>query len=237
MSQELSVSQALARRRAARRYLPEPVERAALIDILDQTRLTPSGFNMQPVHFVLVTDPEAKRRLRRACMDQKQVEEAAAAVVFAADLHPHRGRLESILSRDLEAGAIDSKYASFSGRVVRLFFEGGPLGLVGRLKAAAFATARLFRPMLQPALTRRQREIWSIRQAAMAAQTFLLLAAARDLDTCPMEGFDPWRVRRTLGIPRRYVPALVVTVGRAVPFATPRRVRVPLPELLHENRF
>jgi len=234
---ELSVSEALARRRAARRYRPEPIPVKTILEILDQTRLTPSGFNLQPVHFVLVTDPGVKSRLRRACMDQRQVDEASAAVVIVSDLQPHRGRLDAILARDLETGAIDSKYAEFCRRVVRLGFEAGPLGAWGLVKAGALAAARLVRPMLRPMLTRSQRREWSLRQAAMAGQTLLLAAAARGLDTCPMEGFDPWRVRRELGIPRRYLVALVVTVGRAVPHERPRRSRLPLRDLLHENRF
>lgn len=234
---ELTVSAALERRRAARRFEPRPVPRDLLVEILDKVRLTPSGWNLQPVHFVLVTDPEAKRRLRRACLDQRQVEEAAAAVVFVSDLHPHRGRLDAILARDLRSGAIDAKYAGYSRRIIRLLFEGGPLGLPGLLKAAALAVAGLFRPVPEPSLTRCQRRIWSLRQAAMAAQTFLLAAAARGLDTCPMEGFDPRRVRRALGIPRRYDVGLVVTVGVAAPPERPRRLRLPLSELLHENRF
>jgi nitroreductase len=234
---ELTVSEALTRRRAARHYRPEPVPVGEILGILDQTRLTPSGYNLQPVHFVLVTDPGVKRRLRRACMGQQQVEEASAVVVFVSDLHPHRGRLDAILARDLEAGAIDPKYAEFSRRVVRLTFEGGPLGVWGLVKAGVLAAARLVRPMLTPMLTGCQRREWALRQAAMAGQTFLISAAARGLDTCPMEGFDPWRVRRVLGVPRRYLVALVVTVGKAVPHERPRRVRLPLQDLLHENRF
>ncbi len=234
---ELTVSQALARRRAARHFRPEPVPHALLLEVLDQVRLTPSGWNLQPVHFVLVTDPQVKRRLRRACLGQAQVEEAAATVVFLSDLHPHRGRLEAILSSDLRAGTIDARYASYSGRIIRLLFEGGPFGLWGWIKAGVLGCLRLLRPVPAPSLTPRQRQAWSLRQAAMAAQSFLLLAASRGLDTCPMEGFDPTRVRRELGIPRRYLVALAVTVGKGAALERPRRLRLPLSEMLHENRF
>lgn len=234
---ELTVSQALERRRATRHYLPEPLPRQALLEILDQVRLTPSGWNLQPVHFILVTEPDVKRRLRRACLGQAQVEEAAAVVVFVSDLHSHRGRLEGILARDLQAGAIDRRYADTSRRLIRLLFEGGPLGVWGLAKAAVLALVRLFRPLPDPSLTRRQREVWSVRQAALAAQTFMLLAAARRIDTGPMEGFDEGRVRRVLGIPRRYTVAIIVTVGRSAPHDRPRRLRLPLSEILHQERF
>ncbi len=234
---EGSVAAALSRRRAVRHYDPGPVPRQLLIELLDQVRLTPSGWNLQPVHFVLVTDSEQKRLLRRACLGQPQIEQAPAVVVFATDLEPHRGRLEPILARDLENGSITPEYAKFSGRTIRLLFESGPLGLVGAAKRTAIQLISWFRPMPVPNLSRHQRRIWSLRQAAMAAQTFLLLAADHELASCPMEGFDPRRVRRVLGIPRRYMVALMVTVGRAGPPERPRRSRRPLSEILHGERF
>lgn len=235
--EERTVSAVLERRRAARHYRPETIPRGALLDILERVRLTPSGWNLQPVHFVVVTDAETKRRLRLACLGQKQIEEAPAAVVFISDLEPHRGRLESILARDLENGSISEEYARFSGRTIRLLFEGGPLGLSGAAKRVVLGVLSWFRPMPLPSLSRHQRHIWSLRQAAMAAQSFLLLAEERGWASCPMEGFDPRRVRRVLGIPRRYMVALMVTVGRAEPPEQPRRVRVPLADVLHEERF
>ncbi len=234
---ERTVTEALELRRAARHYHSGPVPQSELLKILDQVRLTPSGWNLQPVHFVLVTGAEQKRRLRQACLGQPQVEKAPAVVVFVADLEPQRGRLEGILQRDLEAGSIDESYARFSRKSIRLLFDAGPFGVLGAAKAVVFGVLGWFRPMPMPSLTRRQRQIWSLRQAAMAAQSFLLLAAARGLGTCPMEGFDPRRVRRVLGIPRRFMVALVVTVGRAVAPERPRRLRLPLAEILHQERF
>lgn len=234
---EGSVAAALSRRRAVRHYDPEPVSRELLIELLDQVRLTPSGWNLQPVHFVLVTDSEQKRLLRRACLGQPHIEQAPAVVVFATDLEPHCGRLEAILARDLENGSVTPEYAKFSDRTIRLLFKSGPLGLVGAAKRAAIHLMSWFRPMPAPNLSRHQRRIWSLRQAAMAAQTFLLLAADHGLASCPLEGFDPRRVRRVLEIPQRYMVALVVTVGRAGAPQRPRRSRLPLTEILHEERF
>ena len=234
---EGSVAAALSRRRAVRHYDPGPVPRELLIKLLDQVRLTPSGWNLQPVHFVLVTDSEQKRLLRHACLGQPQIGQAPAVVVFAPDLEPHRGRLEAILARDLENGSVTPEYAKFSGRTIRLLFESGPLGLLGAAKRAAIHLMSWFRPMPAPNLSRHQRRIWSLRQAAMAAQTFLLLVADHGLASCPMEGFDPRRVRRVLDIPRRYMIALVVTVGRAGPPQRPRRRRLALTEILHEEHF
>lgn len=51
------------RRRSIRRYRPDPVPEDILNQILKAARLAPSGGNRQPWHFIIVKDPETKRRL------------------------------------------------------------------------------------------------------------------------------------------------------------------------------
>jgi len=55
---------------------------------------------------------------------------------------------------------------------------------------------------------------WSARSGIYAAQTLLLAAAARGLDSCPMEGFNPRRVARILGLPRGSAIPIVIALGR-----------------------
>jgi nitroreductase len=50
-------------RRSIRRYKPDPVPDEILNQILEAARLAPSGGNRQPWHFIVVKDPEKKRRL------------------------------------------------------------------------------------------------------------------------------------------------------------------------------
>lgn len=51
-------------RRSYRSFLPDPIPREDLEDILMTASTAPSGANMQPWHFVVVTDPEMKQRIR-----------------------------------------------------------------------------------------------------------------------------------------------------------------------------
>jgi nitroreductase len=68
-------------RYACRSYQPRPVEEEKLLRVLEAVRLAPSGSNRQPWKFILVRDQEAKRRLVRACANQRFI--ATAPVVIA----------------------------------------------------------------------------------------------------------------------------------------------------------
>jgi nitroreductase len=54
---------------------------------------------------------------------------------------------------------------------------------------------------------------WSARSALLAAQTLMLSASAHGVDTCPMEGFNPAKVSRLLGLRRGAVIPLVIAIG------------------------
>jgi len=54
----------LRRRRTVRDFALDPVPREAIEDCLRAAGTAPSGANMQPWHFVVVTDPEIKARIR-----------------------------------------------------------------------------------------------------------------------------------------------------------------------------
>lgn len=56
----------IARRRSVRHFSTEPVPREVLTHCIAAAASAPSGANKQPWTFVLVTDPDAKRRIREA---------------------------------------------------------------------------------------------------------------------------------------------------------------------------
>ena len=56
----------MAGRRTVRAYAPDPVPRSLVEEAIRVAGNAPSGANLQPWHFVLVEDPETKRRIREA---------------------------------------------------------------------------------------------------------------------------------------------------------------------------
>ena len=53
----------LRKRRSIRKYKSDPVPDEILDQILEAARLSPSGKNMQPYHFVVVKNPETKKKI------------------------------------------------------------------------------------------------------------------------------------------------------------------------------
>ena len=60
------------RRRTVRHYSDRPVPRAVIEHCLCAAGTAPSGANRQPWHFVVVADPEIKRRIREAAEHEER---------------------------------------------------------------------------------------------------------------------------------------------------------------------
>jgi nitroreductase len=59
----MDVFEAIKRRRSIRKYEATPVPQEKLENILEAARLAPSASNVQPRHFIVVTDEERKKAL------------------------------------------------------------------------------------------------------------------------------------------------------------------------------
>ena len=173
-----------------------------------------------------------------------KVQRAPISVVFAADLESSRlvPRLLTLLRRAKTFPEAFLKNVPF---FTSLFSSGYRTGLVRFLlywgKRIATTVLGLFQPVPRP----ERPETWAVKNTMLAAMTLMLAATANGLTTCPMEGFDQARVRKALGIPRRYHVPLVVALGyEAVEegkggetAAQARTERYQLEEVAFQDRF
>ena len=67
-------------RRSVRRFKTQPIPEADLHEILEAARIAPSAANRQPWSFIVVRDPDRRRKLAAACKNQAWMADAAAIV-------------------------------------------------------------------------------------------------------------------------------------------------------------
>jgi nitroreductase len=81
----------LRKRRSIRKYRPDPVPDDILEQILEAARLSPSGKNMQPWHFVIATDQDTKEKIDPGLID--------APVYILCFVDPTKGRCSRYWAR------------------------------------------------------------------------------------------------------------------------------------------
>ena len=114
---QLTVQEAAEQRRSIRAYTPEPVPRADLEDILRQTGLAPSAWNLQPWRWVIVEDAATKAKLAQAAYNQRQVSGAPAVIVLYTDMADTLAHLDAVARPEADEKA----RAAFKGMVTGAF--------------------------------------------------------------------------------------------------------------------
>ncbi|MCX6002660.1 MAG: nitroreductase family protein [Chloroflexi bacterium] len=123
----LTVSEAINQRRSIRNFRSDPVSDDAIYAILEAARLAPSGSNRQPWRFIVVTDKDEKKRLRKICFDQAFIEEAPVVFVCCVDLAAYAKAAREKRSQEfIDYGVIETLSGYFANPAVRELFLNAP---------------------------------------------------------------------------------------------------------------
>ena len=177
--------QVILERRATPHFTDEPVSDEDLNEILGLAAQAPSGFNLQPWRFIVVRDPENRKRLQKVAMNQQKIAEAPVVVI-----------------------ALGMK-EEFKRRAEEIFLQGARRG-VGRVEQAAASVKRAL-----DFIATLPADVWVNRHTMIAFTVMMLAAEALGYDTAPMEGFDPAGVKREFGIPDEAEVVALLAIGRA----------------------
>ncbi len=86
----MELGEVIAARRSVKSYDPtDKVTDDKLKALFDRVILSPSSFNLQHWRFVVVRDPQRKKKLREVSFNQEQVETASAAIIVVGKLSAH----------------------------------------------------------------------------------------------------------------------------------------------------
>lgn len=79
----------LQRRRSVRDFSTKSIPSKVIENCLTAAGTAPNGANLQPWHFVVITDPQIKKKIREAAeKEEKQFYESRAGKEWLDDLHP-----------------------------------------------------------------------------------------------------------------------------------------------------
>lgn len=147
---------------------------------------SPSSYGIQPWKFIVVTDPEMRKKLHPVSYNQPQILDASHLVVFAAKNPPTPEDIDAYVARTAQVRGVTVE--------VLEGFKGMMLGSLSRMDAA-------------------QAHRWAARQTYIALGVFLASAAMMGIDACPMEGFQPEKYDEILGLKEKRLGSVVIATA------------------------
>lgn len=150
--------------------------------------LSPSSYGLQPWKFIVVTDPEVKKKLRPLSWGQAQIEDCSHLVVFAAKKSMDEAYVQKFINRTIEVRKIEPASIEFYKNMILGDVVKGERGKISHE--------------------------WATRQCYIAIGNLMTSAAVLGIDTCPLEGIEPPKYDEVLGLKNSdYATVVACAVG------------------------
>ncbi|MBH8576452.1 nitroreductase family protein [Nostocaceae cyanobacterium CENA369] len=188
MHPSIGLVEAIKQRRAARSFRGDPIPEAILQEILELGIQAPSGFNLQPWRFIVVSKQENKDKLQACAFNQRQVGEAPVVLICCGDRRiTQMEYITSVIHLGEDAGAMNDSYANYLRSNIPEFFA----------NHSSFETM----------------ETWTNRHTMLAVAYMTIVAKSFGIDSCPMEGFDSAQVKEAFQIPEEVDVCCLLALG------------------------
>lgn len=209
----LGFFEAVETRRTIRDFSGDPVPPEVLDRCLEAARLAPSSSNLQPWEFVVIRSEGARKAAEAICLHQSAARTAGLLIAVVAHRDTWRRNRDFIVETFTRRGGLRRSQRRYYLKLIPIVYTNGPLNLLGWWKPLLGRLRSRFRPTpnLMPAGDVR---VMVHKSTALAAATFMLALRAEGFDSCPMEGFDPWRAKALLDLPRGAEVNMFIAVGR-----------------------
>lgn len=150
--------------------------------IIEAIRMAPTSSGTQPFELIVVTNKDVRAEIQKAASDQSPITDGSHLLVFAAWDNYTDARIDEVAQLNVDArGDLP---------LIHQYYGNLKAGYVPRDAEVNYAHAA--------------------RQAYIALGFAMIAAADQDVDSTPMEGFDPASVDKILGLKDRGLRSVVL---------------------------
>jgi len=179
----MNILDALNWRYAVKKFSDKKVTNENLKELLEATRLSASGYGLQPYKIIVIESVELRGKLLPYSFGQDKVAESSHLIIFAA--HTDIG--------DCTVDRYIKKHAQVIGKSIE------QLNNFSTHMKSAFSHK-----------SQEQKQEWAHNQAYIALGNFLTCAASMKIDSCPMTGFDKPGFDKVLGLHEKGLTSSII---------------------------
>ncbi|MCI2253534.1 nitroreductase family protein [Domibacillus sp. PGB-M46] len=189
-------------RRSVKVYDPNArISEEELTELLQVAGRAPSAWNLQQWHFLVFHGKDVQKKLLPIAYNQQQIVDASAVICIMGDLQGNLN-VDPVFDPQVESGEMTPELKEI---------------LAGQINGA-YNRAEYPRD-------------GAILNSSLAAMQFMLAARAKGYDTCPIGGFNASGLAEAFNVPARYLPTMLITVGKALQEGRPTD-RLPISQLI-----
>ena len=204
-------------RRSVRVFTDEDIPKDIINNSLDNALKAPTSSNLQTWEIYCVKSKKIRKKVVKACLSQPAAATAKELFVFVSrpDYWKRNNQMmvEYLNSKKNPPKEVLKYYNKFT----KIAYTQGFLNIFGLLKKIYISIVGMYKVIPREPTSFNDMKVWSQKPTALACQNFMLSMRAYGFDTCPMEGFDSYRLKKILNLPRKAQICMVIGAGRRDP--------------------
>lgn len=202
-------------RRSVRKYTEEQIPDDIVNDCLDLALLAPNSSNLQPWEFYRIKNADVKRDVVTACFSQSAAKTAPELIVCVARRDTWRKNSKQMLAEFAKLPVETPKVAKiYYGKLVPFVYTIGWFNILTPFKWLFNTIVGTFKVVPRDPISSYGMNTWAVKSTALACENLMLAFRAHGYDTCPMEGFDSWKVKKAVGLPCKSEIVMIISAGR-----------------------
>lgn len=202
-------------RRSVRKYTAEKIPEHIVNDCLDLALLAPNSSNLQTWEFYRITTPAIKEKVVTACFSQSAAKTSSELIVCVARRDNWRQHSKQMLEEFKKLPLPTPKVAlTYYGKLVPFVYTVGWFNIFTPLKWLFNTIVGAFKVVPRDPISSFGLNVWAVKSCALACENLMLAFRAYGYDTCPMEGFDSWKVKSALNLPCKAEVVMIISAGR-----------------------
>jgi nitroreductase len=201
-------------RRSVRFFSDNEIPQEVIDKCLEAALAAPNSSNLQAWEIHHVINPDMKAKLVEYCLSQPAASTAKELFVFVARHDLWRTRNTWMIEEFDRRGDMPEKAYQYFRTITKLVYTTGMFGILAPFKWLYFNIRGLRKPTPREPTGLAGMKVWGHKSTSLACAHFMLAMRAHGFDTCPMEGFDSYRVKRLLGLPLSAGVTMVISAGK-----------------------
>ena len=202
-------------RRSVRKYTDEIIPDHIVDACLDLALLAPNSSNLQTWEFYRIKTASVKEKVVRACFSQSAAKTSAELIVCVARGDNWREHSKQMLGEFKKLPVETPKVAlTYYGKLVPMVYTVGWFNILTPFKWIFNTVAGFFTVVPRDPISSFGINTWAVKSCALACENLMLAFRAYGYDTCPMEGFDSWKVKSAMNLPGKAEIVMIISAGR-----------------------
>ncbi len=209
-------AQVVEARRSVRVFEDEPLDDKVVKKCLELALLAPNSSNLQPWEFYWVKNPQKLQKLKEYCLSQSAARTAPSLIVAVAKLGTwDKNRKQMLEIFDSQEKRPPKGAYLYYKKIAKLAYYQGFLNWFGFTKKILLFLQSLKGDVAGYApSSKADMRVWAHKTCALGCENLMLALRANGYDSCPMEGIDPPKISKLLGLDSQSEICMVIGAGK-----------------------